>query len=486
MKNVLKKPIAALALGFLSLGAACSWGRFDDATDSPAIVILHASNATGDVIDIRQSEGQTPVLLSLVPRTATFYTWQIGDPENPNEDGGMTTYEGTKSGAGVATLNAGSVAYVGTLDKVASGGVPGECWVHGFRARPVSAENASGFAVTCVSTASGARESILTTIPSDIDRSQRLGPTFETQHDRDAIWRTVAGPLAEGPADKYLFPNLATFSAWDGGHFLVGTPDVDRVFVYPSIAPGAAFDVPDKAWGNALPITLDPGTDGAETRSFGAAITSVPASPTAPTSLGAAVAEPVSGKIFLYDIDPTARSATRRGCINGSPLSGLVLHGYLDGAKRVLAASNAAGTVVLYDFDAITSEACAPATPLATLTCAETGDVTGCADGAFGFSLRHADLDGDGDQELLVGAPGMNAREKVNAGAVYVYDLEAFSPAASDVLFVGNPKNGALLGSSLTTLRAGTRDLPVASAPGNRDVLVFYCGALSKASPRCQ
>ena len=84
MKNVLTKPITASLLGLLSLSAACSWGRFDDATDQPAIVVIHASEATGNVIDIRASQGQSPVLFSIVPRESSFFSWQLGDPESPN------------------------------------------------------------------------------------------------------------------------------------------------------------------------------------------------------------------------------------------------------------------------------------------------------------------------------------------------------------------------------------------------------------------
>ena len=38
MKNVLAKPLAATSLGVLLLSAACSWSRFDDATDLPALL----------------------------------------------------------------------------------------------------------------------------------------------------------------------------------------------------------------------------------------------------------------------------------------------------------------------------------------------------------------------------------------------------------------------------------------------------------------
>lgn len=498
MKNVLAKPLAAVSLGVLLLSAACSWSRFDDATDLPAVAVLHASESTGNVIDVRGATGQSPVLLSLIPRTSSFYSWQVGDPETPSDKGATSDYEREKprlpdgridQGAGAATLNGGSVAYIGPVDSAAAGGSTGECWVHGFRARPHYDHDSTGFAVTCLLSNNNARESVVSNIHPDLNNSPargEAGAAFDAQHLNDAVWRTVQGAAVGSPDDKFLFPNLASFASWSGGHFAVGTPDIDRAFVYVHGSPGSPFDTPAEAWGSEAPIALEPGADGAATRSFGAAIATIPAAPGAPGSIGIAIAEPVSGKIFLYDIDTTTRASKRRGCISGEALSGIVLHGYADNGKRLIAASNAAGKVALYDFDAVTSEACAAAPPLATLSCSDSADVTGCSDGAFGFSLTHGDLDGDGDQELLVGAPGMNAREKVNAGAVYVYDLESFSPIASDVLFLGNPKNGSLLGTSVTTMRSGNRDVPVASAPGSRDVMVFYCGSLSKASPRCQ
>ncbi len=62
---------------------------------------------------------------------------------------------------------------------------------------------------------------------------------------------------------------------------------------------------------------------------------------------------------------------------------------------------------------------------ISSFTCGSTDDIEGCDVSRFGETLAIGDLDGDGDGELAVGAPGMTVRGESNAGAVLVWDLEA-------------------------------------------------------------
>jgi hypothetical protein len=496
MKTSVRKLLVVPGFSLLALTASCSWSRFDDATDQPAIVVLHApGSSVGRWLDVRGENGRSPVLFTGALLGSGAYSNVLGDPESPNASISGVKFEDPApiSQLGKTTLNAGTVAYVGTSVDSAGSDVS-ECWVHGIRARPAYDDTKIGLAITCVPRNGTVSEDVLATgvdklNDSPVDPNVAF-PTpearFQAAHQNDRVLRTIEGSPQVASTSKLLFPTLVALGSWAGASLAVGSPDVNSVFVYPVAGPAPAR-VKAEVWGTQNPITIVELTRAENKGSFGAAVATVPATASSPDTLGLVVAEPTSGRLFLYDIDVQTRTSKPRGCVQGEALTGVVLHAYVDKEQRLVAASNAAGTVLVYDFDAIAKDdACAPATPLATLRCADTADVVGCADGAFGYSLTHGDLDGDGDQELLVGAPGMNAREKVNSGALYLYDLEGGSGATTDVLFVGNPENQSLLGSSLAVARSGNRDIPVSGAPGKSDVYLFYCNALSKASPRCQ
>jgi hypothetical protein len=91
------------------------------------------------------------------------------------------------------------------------------------------------------------------------------------------------------------------------------------------------------------------------------------------------------------------------------------------------------------------------------------------------------DLDGDGDGEVIVGAPDMTAREQKRAGAVLVFDVEDDRPELlTNILFWTSAETDDKLGTSVAAVPIERRDVVVAGAPGNGRAAVFYCPSFAE------
>jgi hypothetical protein len=126
---------------------------------------------------------------------------------------------------------------------------------------------------------------------------------------------------------------------------------------------------------------------------------------------------------------------------------------------------------------------------IATFGCGSGDSTAGCP-GGFGESLDVGDLDGDGDGEVIVGAPGMTVRGHPSAGAISVYDAEGDDPAyLSDQLFLSSAEDNERLGATVGAAHITDRDIVAAGAPGGARAALFYCSVLvppGMAGARCQ
>ena len=137
-----------------------------------------------------------------------------------------------------------------------------------------------------------------------------------------------------------------------------------------------------------------------------------------------------------------------------------------------------------------------PAGSLVTsFSCGSTKNISDCESSEFGVALGVGDLDGDGDGEVVVGAPSMTVRHTSRAGAVIIYDVEPPESAKEhlydfkDIAFLSSADADDQLGRSIALPNLGDRQVLAAGAPGGGKAAVFYCPSFlppELAGARCQ
>lgn len=249
------------------------------------------------------------------------------------------------------------------------------------------------------------------------------------------------------------------------------------------VAPGAAND----GYGAAVAVLrMEPDTGTAEDGG--------------PETLGrrlVAVGAPGAGNVWLF----SGETGQAVGCLGGIEGLGRTLaSGHVDDddvddlvmadATKVTVVSGAALSGLT---PAALIECTLGALPagaiIASFGCGSRNSTAACP-GEFGASLDVGDLDGDGDGEVIVGAPGMTVRGHPNAGAVSIYDAEGKDPEyLTDQLFLSSAEDGERLGVSVGAAHITGRDIIAAGAPGGARAALFYCSVLvppDMVGARCQ
>src|SRR5690606_3607431 len=116
---------------------------------------------------------------------------------------------------------------------------------------------------------------------------------------------------------------------------------------------------------------------------------------------------------------------------------------------------------------------------IASVSCASGGKTSGCSRSSFGAAIAVADIDGDADGEIIVGAPGMTLTGVGQVGAVLVFDAEgAESHQLTEQFFDVDLAVGAAFGRALQTLKGRNTDYVAVGAPGAGAVALLRCFAL--------
>lgn len=428
----------------LMLASACSWTRFDDVSEDPPVVLLErptgAGPGFGASVTSLSLNNEIRVLVGASPGAQGAAEFSIGTGQSPGVDALATGHCAADQGCVMASQPA-------SLRSVQTGATTRTlCWAEGYRQLPGS--NPAEWSVLLHCEGDGPGNLVL------------------------ADWKLPSGLAVEQPErQRVAFASEPDFT---DSRLLVGLWATDMVagtaFLY---RPGS---IPS-------PELLAPADAGA---SYGSSVAIVHAGDTY-----LAIGEPASGRVFLYRDD--GASASLVGCVQRAPGFGLSL-----AAGPVTAGGG--DDLVIADGERVhvleggalagfgSASGCAsdppPGSLVVSLACRETSDVSGCP-GGFGASLGVADIDRDGDGEVIVGAPSASVRDESSAGAVLVYDVEPEHPDwLAEAKFISSRESGDRLGASITVVRQPDRDIYVAGAPGGAKVAVFLCSKLLPAAKR--
>jgi len=164
-----------------------------------------------------------------------------------------------------------------------------------------------------------------------------------------------------------------------------------------------------------------------------------------------------------------------------------------DGTPDLFVGSGAAGEpeVRMYRGDMLPAPGSCVDWPGSTVVACPRGLRDGlveCAGSGFGAALATGDVDGNGTDDLIVGAPNATVGGTSQAGAVFVLGGGGVPGASvSDVLTLSQGEGGDRLGAAVTAvpshLDGTTRFEPATGAPGRGVVAVFLCSGLPGDGP---
>lgn len=262
----------------------------------------------------------------------------------------------------------------------------------------------------------------------------------------------------------------------------VADPDAGRVWYY-----SAEFD-------GAIELSLD----GELPAGFGASVAVARMGSDRFHSRIVAVSAPEAGEVWLFRAGfPSIDQPFRLGCLGSRPGFGRrMASGDVDGDsvtdliiaddEFVTVFSGAALGVVLVvqDRPQCSLGSLPEDAIIASVSCASGGLTSGCSDAEFGASITVADLDGDADGELLVGAPALRVGDE-QSGAVLVYDAEEDTKSElTETLLDTTLAGGARFGATLGVVQGKDIDAVVVGAPGDGAIFLAPCFSITRPELR--
>lgn len=245
------------------------------------------------------------------------------------------------------------------------------------------------------------------------------------------------------------------------------------------------------------PVEIDLGVDELPA-GFGTDVALLRLGPDRFNSRIVAVSAPRAGQVWLMRGGfPSIDAAFRFGCLGERPEFGRRLGaGDVDGDRLtdllvadehfVTVFSGAAlATVSTEQLSPGCSLASLPDSAiLASISCASGGLTSGCDAADFASAIAVADLDGDTDGEIIIGAPGMLVSGK-QSGAVLVYDAEGEEPnALAESVVDTSLAEGARFGASLGVVQGKNVDAVVVGAPGRSAIFLAPCFSITRPELR--
>jgi len=455
-------------LGAFSFG--CSWSRFDDVTESTPIVLLNRPrkvNGFGSSLASARAGDDAVLLVGGSPLSSGGAVYRLGSGDSPGVEAIDT---GHCSGSDAPCYLSPSPAALARAKGPSS--TPEDlCFVDG--AGPAGEKGELGVAVRCTDAVEYALP-----VPSKVEDLIR----FARDNNQPTAFRFGA--------DRGPDPGL--LASADEETYVWYYPSLSRSFTElsnPADGKSRWAKKPANFEGDYPWRTLAVARVGGDARLL-------------------AVGSPGENEVRLF-VAPDGSEPSYVGCLGGTERFGRALAAGPvdrgdDADELVISDSN-----LVYVFDgkklaslppAVGSDCTLGSLPEGTLvtsfTCGSTKNISGCPTSDFGFSLAVGDLDGDGDGEVVVGAPSMTVRHKDRAGAVLIYDVETGSSSdranlydLKDIAFLSSAETDDQLGLSLALPNLGDRQLLVAGAPGGGKAALFYCPSFlpaELAGARCR
>jgi hypothetical protein len=441
--------LAALSLGLLG----CSWSRFsDDTNNAPVVLLQKPGKISGFGAALATTHDTSGAALLVAGSAGSLYNLGTGD--SPGFDAIDITYCDPSSEQCSASIPlAGLPSALGPGTSVHSP----RCFIGG--AGSLGGKN--GLIVRC----SDAVEFVLP-MPS--------APAAQLSFDLSVQQPDDTSSVADSSADPSVLATGSTSrSVRDAWFYPPGLASIGSLTMPSDLAQALGTDA---SYGTTLAVMV---VGGARIYAVGA---------------------PTSGDVLLWRSDGGTGSAFL-GCLGGIPGFGRALASgkvnrdadddlVLSDADNVhVLDGRVLGTLPETSASVCSFSALPAGALLGSFSCGSSKSLSDCASSSFGASLAVGDLDGDGDGEVIVGAPGMTVRGKHNAGALLVFDVERPSDTLfADAKFLSSAEEGDGLGTALCAPHLADRDVIAAAGPSSGKVALFYCSsllALGKGGERC-